>query len=273
MDILDALFLGFVQGLTEWLPVSSSGHLTILQEMRGLQVPLFFDVLLHVVTALVVLIFLRSDIVDIFKSLSRSLRRWRAGERLSEAVRTEEGAMTAWFILIGSVPTAIIAIILRSFIESFFSSLTAVGVALLITGGVLASTYFTRRDTGKGLTTRDSVAIGVVQGLALVPGISRSGTTISTGIFLGADRVKVAKFSFLLAVPTIFGAAIMDIVEGRGATLSIEPLSLAVALIATAIFGFLALKFLMFIISRTRLHVFAPYCLALGAILLLLNLL
>jgi len=268
MNPLEALILGIVQGLTEWLPVSSSGHLVIIQETMGIQVSVFFDLLLHVSTAIVVLLFLRKEVLEIFRSLGRSIRDWRSGAKLSEAIRKEDGAYIAWLIVIGSVPTAIIGFAFKRWFESLFGSLLAVGIALVITGIVLSLSYLKREGGVKRLDTARALAIGTAQGIAIIPGISRSGTTITTGLLLGAERVKVAKYSFLLGVPAILGAAAVDFITVGPGAIQVEPLNILIALAAAAVSAFLALKLLVIIISRARLHVFAPYCIVAGVIVI-----
>jgi len=269
MNPLEALILGIVQGLTEWLPVSSSGHLVILQEAMGLHVPVLFDVLLHVATALVVLVFLRKEVVEILRSLARFMRRWRAGEAAAQVLKNEEGALTAWLIVVGTIPTAVIGFAFRRWLEPMFHSLLAVGLALVVTGAVLSLTYFVRKAGKVPLSVRGAFLIGTVQGMAIIPGISRSGTTISTGLFLGAERVRLAKYSFLLAVPAIFGAAVAGALDIGMESLNVDALSLAVALVAAAVFAFAALKMLMAVISRAKLFAFAPYCLIVGIALVI----
>lgn len=268
MDAVQALILGIVQGLTEWLPVSSSGHLVILQEAWGLDVAVMFDVLLHVATALVVLVFLRKEIAEIFGSLARFTRRWRAGEKASVVLREEDGAMTAWLIVAGTIPTAIIGFMLWRWTKMLFHSLTVVAIGLIITGAVLSLTYAVRNRNWKRLGTVGALAIGTVQGIALIPGISRSGATISAGLLLGEEKARAARYSFLLAVPAILGAAIAGAVDAGSGTLNVDALSFTVALFSTVISSYLALRSLFAIISRAKLYIFAPYCLVVGIALL-----
>jgi len=273
VDAVQALILGIVQGLTEWLPVSSSGHLVILQEVWRLDVPVLFDVLLHVATALVVLIFLRKEVVEILGSLARFVRRWRSGERASVALREEDGAMMAWLIVVGTIPTALIGFILWRWTDTLFHSLTVVAIGLIVTGVVLSLTYFVRKKDWKPLGTNGGLLIGAVQGIALIPGLSRSGLTISTGLLLGAERVRVAKYSFLLAVPAILGAAMAGILDVGVGSLNADVFSLTVALVSAAVSALLALRMLFAIISRAKFYAFAPYCIIVGvALLIWLNL-
>jgi len=264
MNIIEALILGLTQGLTEWLPVSSSAHLTILEKVMGVKVPLFFDAVLHVASALVLLFFLRLEVTEILRSLSRSIRHWRSGERFSEALKTEQGARMAWFIVLGSIPTAIIGVALITWFETAFDALLLVGVALTVTGIILALTALVRKGGEKELGVAAALTIGTAQGIAVIPGISRLGTTISTGLFLGLDRLKAAKYSLLLAFPAILGLALVSFFRTRGETLSIDVVALCVAAASAMVIGFLALKILMFVISRARFWQFAPYCIIVG---------
>jgi undecaprenyl-diphosphatase len=249
--------------------VSSSGHLVILQEVWGLDVPALFDVLLHVATALVVLVFLRKEVAEILGSLSRFMRRWRAGGKVAVILNEEKGAMTAWLIVVGTIPTALIGFVLWRWIKPLFHSLTVVAIGLIITGIVLSLTYAVRKRDGKPLGTAGALAVGLAQAIALIPGISRSGMTISTGLMLGAERVRVARYSFLLAVPAILGAALAGVLDAGSGSLNVDALSLTIALVSAAVSAFLALRLLFAIISRARFYAFAPYCLAIGIALLI----
>jgi len=272
MNIIEALILGLTQGLTEWLPVSSSGHLAILERVMGAKVPLFLDAVLHVASALVLLFFLRLEVMEILRSLSRSIRRWRSGERYSETLRTEQGARLAWLIVLGSIPTAIIGIVLITWFETAFNILLLVGVALTVTGIILALTALVRKGGKKELGVAVALTIGTAQGIAVIPGISRLGTTISTGLFLGLDRLKAAKYSLLLALPAILGLALISFLRMRGETLSIDLVALLVAAATVIVIGFLALKVLMFVISRAQFWQFAPYCIIVGLVIAMIAL-
>ena len=186
LTLFQAVILGLIQGITEWLPVSSSGHLVIFQHLFGLQIPVFFDVLLHVGTLAVVFVVFWRDILEIIKAI------------LKLDFKSEYGRLFI-FILLGSIPTALIGLIFHEILVSFFSNLLVVAIGLIITGTLL---FFCERKLGKKeLTEKDSLLIGLVQGLAIIPGISRSGSTIGTGLLLGIDRDKVTRFSFLLSIP------------------------------------------------------------------------
>ncbi len=268
MNPLEAFVLGMVQGITEWLPVSSSGHLVILQVTMGIEAPILYDILLHVATALIVLVVLRAEAIEIFKSISRSIRRKRAGERFATILKEEDGTQLAWLIVIGSVPTAIIGFYLHLTIEPIFTSLPAVGVALILTGVILAMTFKFQAGGKRRFGFIDGLIIGIVQGIAFIPGISRSGTTISAGLFLRGERMRVVRYSFLLAVPAIIGAASASVLNINWASTSIDPINLVIGLVSAGMFAFLGLKMLLLITARMRLHLFAPYCIILGIVLI-----
>lgn len=229
--------------------------------------PVIFDIFLHIATVVIVLLFLRAEVINIFKSLSRTFKRLKRGETLSTISNEEEGSRIAWFIIIGSIPTALIGYIFQSTIEEFFQSLLAIGAALIITGIVLSMTYFVRESDKRRLKTSDALMIGIIQGIALIPGISRSGTTISTGLFLRIERIRVAKYSFLLAVPAILGAALAKVLSIGVENLGVDALSLSIAVVVAAVFSFISLKLLFFVINKARLHIFAPYCIIVGVAL------
>jgi len=272
MNIIEAFILGLTQGLTEWLPVSSSGHLAIFEKVMGVKVPLVFDAVLHVASALVLLFFLRLEVMEILRSLSRSISRWRSGERYSETLRTEQGARMAWFIVLGSIPTAIIGVTLISWFEAAFEALLLIGAALIVTGIILAMTALVRRGGRKELGVTAALIIGAAQGVAVIPGISRLGTTISTGLFLGLDRLKAAKYSLLLAFPAIIGLALISLFRMSGQAAPIDLFALLVAAASAMVIGFLALKILVFAISRARFWQFAPYCIIVGLLVAIIAL-
>ena len=181
MQILESLFLGVLQGLTEWLPISSSGHLVIAQEYLNIQAPLFFDILLHLATILVILIFFRKEILQIFKEFPN--------------YKSSHGKL-GWYIIIATIPIALVGYLFNNQISSLFTNTKAVGISLLITGLLLILTKFSQGK--KEISLKDSIIIGLSQALAIIPGISRSGATISTGLLLGLDKKQLITFSFLV---------------------------------------------------------------------------
>ena len=249
MDILSAIILGIVQGITEWLPISSSGHLVIFQELFNMEVPVFFDIMLHFATLLVIFIVFWKDIVKVI----RSWIYWRKDEYFKLGL----------FVIIGSVFTAFIGFVFKDFILSFFSSLKIVGIALICTGVFL---FLTKFINGKRkLKWYDAVLIGLMQGLALVPGVSRSGSTIGTGMLLGVDREKVARFSFLLVIPAIIGATVL---EFDSSFVIGSWLSVLVGMVVSIVVGYVSLKLLLSIVLRNKFWIFSFYCVILGIVLL-----
>jgi undecaprenyl-diphosphatase len=251
---LQAAFLGVVQGLTEFLPVSSSGHLVLAQNLLGLKEPeLLFDVAVHVGTLLAVLVVFRADIYAMLRGL------WA---RDSEA---RQGRRLLLLVVAGSVPTALIGLIFKDTFEALFASTLAVGLALLVTGLLLTATRFAPRamrgleQTGWGR----AVIIGLAQGLAITPGISRSGATISAGLLLGLERELTARFSFVLSIPAILGALALQI-KDLGPAAGTPATPLLVGAVVAAITGYAALKVLIKLVKGGRLHWFAYYCWALG---------
>ncbi|MDH5390010.1 MAG: undecaprenyl-diphosphate phosphatase [Candidatus Bathyarchaeota archaeon] len=241
--------LAVVQGITEWLPISSFGHLVIVEEYLGLEPPLIFNVMLHVGTLFVVLVVFRRDIMKIIKALVRL------------DFKTDEGKL-ALFIAVGSVPTALIGFFFHDIFESFSHNLLAVGVALLITGFVLFVSE--RRKTDRELSYLDSLLIGTAQGIAITPGISRSGVTIATGLLRRVKKEIAFKYSFLLSVPAVIGATAMgsrDLVVGN-----VDVVALFLGAITSMMVGYISLKFLQKIVMKEKFHLFAYYCWIVGLI-------
>jgi len=257
MNLIEAFILALVQGITEWLPISSSGHLVIVQQLWGLNVPVFFDVTLHVGTLIAVLVFLRRDVANILKAV------------VQLDFKTEEGKL-ATLVFIGSIPTAVIGFPFRNLFESFFSNLLAVGVAFMVTGCILYASKLTH-DRNKSINYFNALLIGTAQGIALIPGISRSGTTISTGLLRGVKKEKVFQYSFLLYIPAVIGAAIGTSVTewSKLAAAEADVLSIIFGLVVTAMVGYIFLKLLFKVVLKDKFHVFAYYCWALGLILIL----
>jgi len=252
--VLEAILLAFVQGITEWLPISSSGHLALIQQKLGFESPVFFDVMLHLGTLIVILIVFREKIVKIAKIVR------------SKGLATPEGKILK-LIIVGNVPVAIAYILFGKDIKAMFSNAFAVAIAFLATGVVLFLTFRTRERRNE-LTYMDSVLIGVAQAFALVPGLSRSGLTIAIALLLGIERRKAAEFSFLLAIPAVIGAAIEESLTCEFAGIDVLPV--LVGVIITIIVGYVALKLLLRIVQRGKLYIFSIYCWLAGTLVLLL---
>lgn len=250
-----AVVLGVVQGLTEFLPVSSSGHLVLGQHLLGLKEPeLLFDVAVHVGTLAAVVAYFWRDLWTMLRGL------WARDED------AERGRRLIMLVVVGSVPTAAIGLFFRHDFERLFGSVTAVGIALLITGVLLMATHFAppaRRELWRMGAWR-ALVIGLVQGIAITPGISRSGSTISVALLLGVERRLAAEYSFLLSLPAILGALLLHLKDlGPGQAVEWTPLLAGGAVAAGT--GLIALKVLIGVVQRGGLHWFAFYCWALGA--------
>lgn len=263
MTPLYAVLLGLVQGVTEWLPVSSSGHLALLQELLDLEVSIFFSLVLHVATALVVIMVFRRDVLDIFRSLARTFKLRKDGLGFKEIALSEKSSVLAWLILLGSIPIAILGFAFHDFIELLFNDLAVVGFSLVITGILLALTILSKRRN-ESMRNSDALSIGIAQGISLIPGISRSGFTISVGILRGIDRELAARYSFLLSVPAVLGAAVFELIEVINSQISVDLLLLGVAFLSSLVFGYLSIKALWYIVKNARLHYFSAYCFAVG---------
>jgi len=245
MTLFQAVLLGLLQGLTEFLPVSSSGHLVIAQYYLGFtSPPVVFDVLVHVATALAVIIIMWPVIIKLNRRLVS-------------------------LILLASFPAAFVGLFLNSQIETLFSSLTLVGLALLITSLILFLTKFIKKSSPVKLSLQNTFIIGLFQALAIIPGISRSGSTISAGFFQGLKPQAAFNFSFLLSLPAILGAQLLQLNEVAQISPSAFP-SLAIGFLTAFFSGLIALKFLKKIVIQAQLHWFSLYCFALGLFILLI---
>jgi undecaprenyl-diphosphatase len=270
MDMLQAALLGLVQGLTEFLPVSSSGHLVLLQRLFGWTEPeLFFDVSVHFGTLLAVCAVFAGDLRQMASAAMVFPSRVRQFGGLRPALRLDADLRMMGLIIAGSVPTAFIGLMFHRVADRIFGSVGIVGVTLILTGILLWLTrYAGRSDRTIGqFRFVDALVIGTVQGMAILPGISRSGSTIAAALFLGIDRELAGRFSFLLSLPAICGAMLLSLRDA--ATASKVPLSLVLmgTVVAGAV-GYVALRVLMHIVKKGILYRFAPYCWALGAIAL-----
>jgi len=270
MTFVQALLLGIVQGLTEFLPISSSGHLVLVQHLFGMhEAQLSFDVSVHVGTLAAVILFFRRDILDILGGLMRALRATLFHRSTSEADRPR--VRLAGLILLGSVPTAAIGLALHGVADRLFASPLITGTMLLLTGGLLFATRpgrHPRTDAGRTLeklTIKDALVIGLVQGLAVMPGISRSGSTIAVGILTGIRHETAARFSFLLSIPAVAGAALLVLKDAiqQG---DIHLPSCLLGGITAMLVGYAALALLVFLVQKGRLYLFAPYCWIVGGI-------
>jgi len=273
MNIFQAAILGIVQGLTEFLPVSSSGHLVLFQHLFGFtEAELLFDISLHLGTLVAVFIFFRQDIYSMLVSILVYCRQALKTGSFSPAGE-DQNLKLALLIIISSIPTAIIGLLFKKIADQLFSSVLIAGSMLILTGIILFFTRFVK-SSQKGISlfsAKDAFIIGISQGLAVMPGLSRSGTTIATGLFLGLKHETAARYSFLLSIPAILGASLLSFGDLAGNTHIPLTASLAGALIS-CITGYFALNFLFYIVRRGRLHYFSPYCIAIGIFSLIIGL-
>jgi undecaprenyl-diphosphatase len=264
MDAFQAIVLGIVQGLTEFLPVSSTAHLRIVPAFAGWKDPgAAFTAVVQLGTMAAVLLYFRQDLWNIARAWLRSLR--------DPVVRKTLDARLGWFIILGTIPIGILGLLFKNKIETDARQLTLIGIALIVMGLVLEAAERTgRKERGVDtLTTRDATVIGVAQALALVPGVSRSGSTISAGLFLGLDRAAAARYSFLLSVPAVVLSGLFElrkIGDGGGA----GALPTAIATLLAFIVGYASIAWLLKYLVRHPVTIFVVYRVGLGALLLVL---
>lgn len=256
METLDAILLGIIQGLTEFLPVSSSGHLELGKAILGdTSVPeesLLFTVVLHFATALSTIIVFRKDIVAIFKGLF--------------AFRWNEETEFSVKIIVSMIPAVIVGLFFEEQLESLFGgNILLVGCMLLVTA-VLLWLADKAKNTHKSVSYKDAVVIGVAQAVAMLPGISRSGATISTSVLLGDDKTKAARFSFLMVVPLIFGKIAKDVLGGELTFNSGQSTPMLVGFIAAFISGLFACTWMISLVKNSKLVYFSIYCAVVGLI-------
>ncbi|MBT8255829.1 MAG: undecaprenyl-diphosphate phosphatase, partial [Bacteroidia bacterium] len=256
MDAWEAVLLGVVQGLTEFLPVSSSGHLELGKAILGDQsVPeesLLFTVVLHFATALSTLVVFRKDVWQIISGLFKFT--WNEETKFSLK------------ILLSMVPAALIGYFFESELEGFFGGGIAFVGAMLIVTAILLWLADRAKNTGRKVSYSNAFVIGIAQAIAMLPGISRSGATISTSVLLGNDKSKAARFSFLMVVPLIFGKIAKDIVSGDLSSESGNLVNLGLGFTAAFIAGMFACTWMITLVRRSKLSWFAVYCLIIGII-------
>lgn len=274
MEWLDALILGIVQGLAEYLPISSSGHLEIFREILGIDLPsdkiLQFDVIVHAATVC-------STIVVLWPMFFKLLKAFFGFKRDAEYYMV-------WKIIFSCIPVAFVGFFLKDYVEEFFGgSLMLVGICLIVTAALLAFAHFTDRkpdgamvpaEKGRDITWADAFIIGCAQALAVLPGLSRSGTTIATGIIIGDKRSKVAYFSFLMVIIPILGEALLDLKElvttpAQQGDNSAGVLALLIGFFSAFVVGCCACKWMIDLVKRGKLVWFSVYCVVMGIICIL----
>jgi len=274
MDIIQALVLGIVQGLTEFLPVSSSAHLVFVPYIIGTTSSLAYDTLLHIGTLIAVVAYFWNDIVNMFKSFFSSLLDIPRGQFL-KGLQEDQFKKLAWFVIIGTIPAGLAGILFKSSFESLFNSITMVGVFLIVTGFLLWGSEMVSRKISdktnlKEMSLKNSIIIGIAQAFSIAPGISRSGATISTGLFLGVERELAARYSFLLSIPAILGAALVQ-AKDISSIMDISSAAAIAGFIAAIISGYLAVKFMLKLIKEKNLLPFAYYCWIIGPLAIILG--
>lgn len=256
MDTLQAILLGIVQGITEFLPVSSSGHLQIAKELLGVQLEenLTFDVTLHAATVLSTIVVLWSEVARLFKGL------------FSRRFNEEQAYVLK--LVISMVPIGIVGFLLKDQINALLDSphiLVIVGAMLLLTAALLAFAYYAKPRPRETISYRDALIIGIAQACAAMPGLSRSGSTIATGLLLGNKKTAVAQFSFLMVLAPILGETLLEAMSGE-LTAGISAGPLAAGFLASFITGCLACRFMIEVVKRGKLIWFALYCALAGAV-------
>lgn len=267
MEWIEALILGIVQGLTEYLPVSSSGHLQIGQHLLGVNEVggLTFDIVVHVATVLSTLVVLWKEVTWIFKGLFK----WNG--------RMNEEQKYALNILVSMIPIGIVGLFFKDYIDEIFQgSLLIVGVCLMVTAFLLALTHFYKPKEREHISPRHAFIIGIAQAIAVLPGLSRSGSTIATGLLLGNSRQKLAQFSFLMVIPPILGEALLDFkhivapsaeyIAEHGAEAQIPISALVVGFIAAFLSGCFACHWMIAFVKKAKLIYFAIYCALVGTL-------
>jgi undecaprenyl-diphosphatase len=262
MEFLEAIALGIIQGITEWLPVSSSGHLVFAQELLGLPAGenLLFDLMVHLGTVLAVCAYFRREIWRIVAAL------------FSRAGRSEQERQLRWMglmIIVGTVPIAVVGLVASDSMEDVFD-LRLVGLALIANAAVLFAAERTSRGRNRNLRLVDAAIIGVFQAVAIIPGISRSGTTISGGIFRGLQREMAATFAFLLSVPALLGAFAFGVIELE--RYDADPIMLGAGAVVAFAVGIVSIDYLLKAVRGGKLWVFGVYCIIVGAIAVALTL-
>ena len=261
MEAWEAIVLGVIQGLTEFLPVSSSGHLELGKAILGdTTVPeesLLFTVVLHFATALSTIVVFRKDIWEILSGLLKF--KWNAETQF------------VLKIIVSMIPAAVIGILFEEQLESFFGGSIALVGAMLIVTAILLWFADRAKSTGKKVTFKNAFVIGIAQAIAMLPGISRSGATISTSVLLGNDKGKAARFSFLMVVPLIFGKIAKDILSGDLTSETTNLTTLGLGFIAAFIAGLFACTWMIALVKKSKLSWFAIYCLIVGVIAIVVS--
>lgn len=266
MSTIEAILMGLIQGLTEYLPVSSSGHLTIAAALFGVdgEQNLTFTVAVHVATVLSTLVILWKEVAWILKGLFKWDGSMNAEQRYALA------------IVVSMIPVGIVGVFFKDYVEDIFGAgLKVVGCCLLVTAALLVFSYYAKPRQKENISLADAFVIGLAQAAAVLPGLSRSGSTIATGLLLGDKKEKLAQFSFLMVIPPILGEALLDIMKAmkdgtEAATAGIGIVPLVAGFLTAFVSGCLACKWMIGIVRRGKLVYFGIYCAVVGALLIIL---
>lgn len=256
-ELIKAIILGIVQGLTEWLPVSSTGHLRMVEHFLGLELPILFDVILHVGTLIVVLSFFRREIRKMLSALTHL------------DFEDEYGKIVP-LIIVGVIPTLLIGVVFGRLIEDTFQGILPIAIAFAFCGLIVYSAKFGKAEI-ESIGYSKAIIIGIAQGVAIIPGISRSGATIAIALLLGIKREKAFEFSFLLSIPAILGALSLTIYTefGRLASSSLGWVEIFAGAIISMLVGYFALRLLRKTMTIGKFHLFAFYCWLLSVVLIM----
>ena len=268
MDWRMAVFLGVLQGITEWLPISSSGHLAIFQFYFEEEPPILFDIILHLGSLCVIMHIMKDELKQVvsefpsFISNFRDYSNYKGNQRL------------IGMIIVASIPTAIIGLTFNgTIIEAFYSEMHLVGGCLIFTGLLI---WFSKNFSGDkqidDFPFKNALVVGFFQGLAILPGISRSGSTIAISKILGMDPVRAARFSFLLFIPAIVGATLLKFKDIDETILEVGVLSIILGFISSVVTSYFSINLLLELIKKQQFHYFTPYCLVLGIFLIYISL-
>ena len=261
MDIIQGIIIGIVQGLTEFLPVSSSAHLVFIQKILGVQSSLAFDTFLHLGTLIAVMWFFRYDIYKMILSWLSSIRDILSG-RFREGFYSDPYKRLAWYVILATIPVGIVGVLFEDSVDSLFAgALYVPAFFLFVTGTIL---YLSQRMTSgeinyNTITKKEALFMGLGQACAILPGLSRSGTTIAAGLTIGLNKEFAAKFSFILSIPAILGAFLLQ-AKDIGSAMDANFLPVFLGFIASIIAGYMAIKWMLDLIQNKSLDIFAYYC-------------
>ncbi len=267
MDIIQGIIIGIVQGLTEFLPVSSSAHLVFIQKLLGVESSLAFDTFLHLGTLIAVLWFFRYDIYKMLKSWWLSIGDILQG-RFKEGFYEDPYKRLAWYVILATIPVGIVGVLFEDSVDALFSgALYVPAFFLFVTGTIL---YLSQRIPGgeinyDNITKKEALFMGLGQACAILPGLSRSGTTIAAGLTIGLNKEFAAKFSFILSIPAILGAFILQL-KDIGSAMDANFLPVVLGFIASIVAGYMAIKWMLDLVQNKSLDIFSYYCWLMGII-------